>query len=229
MEGFPTTDASASVAMDDGPAMPDLASQAPAPVPTGPDCPYCNRPARLATGRETVPHRAGAEEMRFWSCTPCKAYVACHEGTTAAMGTPAKHLLRRARRELHDDVLDPIWRSALETGGYRDYQLRTHIAPAVVRKARERVYGWLAERLGLGHRETHVGLFDLETCRRAEEILKGVDYPKIQAWGRNKDRADKARRRASERAVVVDLVKGGISAWAWGDWCQGARSGARSD
>lgn len=152
-----------------------------AKVVTPPGCSHCGQPAHLVTGREVYPHRADLWDKPIWRCDPCQATVGCHpKGTTKPAGTPANRHLRYARMNLHNDMLDPIWRSAVETGGYKPENER---AIFIIRAAaRSRVYQFLAARMGIPIEACHVGAFTLNQCRVAWVELRGVAYPEIRAW-----------------------------------------------
>lgn len=57
----------------------------------------------------------------------------------------------------------------------------------ITRTARTRVYAYLADQLGIARDACHVGLFDLQTCRRAWKILSGVNYSDIRRWAKHGD------------------------------------------
>ena len=125
-----------------------LAPRAPGAYIPGvpPVCPYCDRPARLATGRERWPARRDLASVRVWVCDPCGASVGCHVGTDRPLGTLANAYLRDARRRAHA-ALDPLWR-----GGAR---------------SRSDVYVWLARRLRIPANLCHIATFDADLCEDA--------------------------------------------------------------
>lgn len=149
---------------------------------SAPICPTCTRAARLTDGREVYPHRPDLAEKPIWRCDGCGGHVGCHPGGTRPLGTPANADLRKARRLLHERMLDPLWQTADECGEYSPEDDRAR--RTIRRRARERVYAFLADRLGLSADECHTGMFDLETCRRAWRALQCVTYPEIRAWAR---------------------------------------------
>lgn len=146
----------------------------PAPI-----CPDCKVEARLTDGMEIWPHRPDLHAKPIWTCDGCGGRVGCHPGTTDPLGTPAGPELRRARGDLHEKRLDPLWREALESGFYKG---KSRYRNGIVKTARTRVYEWLADRLSLLPEQTHVGMFDMETCKRAWAALEGVSYADIRAW-----------------------------------------------
>lgn len=87
---------------------------------------------------------------------------------------------RNARALLRERMIDPLWRTAHLCGAYRAEDDRA--VEAIHRAARMRVYGFLADRLDMAYGDCDVGTFDVETCRRAWRILRGVTYVEIRDW-----------------------------------------------
>lgn len=145
-----------------------------------PTCPACAQAARLTDGVEIYPGLPHLRDKPIWKCDGCGAYVGCHPNTRDALGTPAGPDLRKARSLLHDQMIDPLWRKADESGLYQPEDARArHV---IRRTARKRVYEFLAFKLGRACDDTHTAMFDLETCRRAWRALAGVSYPEIRDW-----------------------------------------------
>jgi len=165
-----------------------------------PRCPYCGNLARLVPGEELFPYSREALKRVFWRCDPCDAHVGCHQGTLQPLGVPANAALRRARMELHRDVLDPIWKTAADLPRYNRNRERNRAA--ITRAARDRTYAWMAEKLGLDPRDAHVGMFDLETCGKARKLLEGVSYLQIRLWHKNKVEEEKKRLRAAQAEAM---------------------------
>lgn len=115
-----------------------------------PACPYCHAPAVLVTGDVIYADFVSAEVAHalFWQCAPCDAYVGTHRNSkrAAPFGTLANKELRTMRRRVHS-LLDPLWRSG--------------------EMARPEAYAWLATRLGLDVKRTHVGMFREPECMAA--------------------------------------------------------------
>lgn len=115
-------------------------------------CDYCHQPAELVTGREIYPSRADLSSLKFWACTPCGAYVGCHrDSDNFPLGRLANAELRTAKRLTHA-LFDPLWKN----GAMR----------------RPEAYAWLANELGIKARECHIGMFDVEMCKRAREVIR---------------------------------------------------------
>ena len=148
-----------------------------------PKCGECGTIARLTTGRAIYRNRPDLYAKPIWICDDlCGAYVTCHPGTNVPLGTPARAELRRARQVLHKNMIDALWKTAHLSGAYVDVSNPKRIQ----RHARVRVYEFLADRLGIEREACHVGLFDLETCRRAWRSLNGVTYLEVRAWAKGR-------------------------------------------
>lgn len=111
-------------------------------------CPYCGYPAELTTGGTIYKHRRDLHHKIFFICRPCDAYVGCHPNSSVALGSPANAELRAARVAAHG-AFDNMWKS----GGM----------------TRSAAYEWLRDEFNLTSEECHIGLFDLELCRRVQE------------------------------------------------------------
>lgn len=150
--------------------------------PAPPACAHCSVPAVLVSGMDVYPHRPDLGLLSFWRCVPCDATVGCHKGTRRALGRPANAELGKARVTLHEQMVDPLWKTAVESVGYTPEDPR---AIAIIRNtARARVYEYLGWRLGLDRDECHVAQFDLVQCRRAWVALRGITYPEIRDWAK---------------------------------------------
>lgn len=159
------------------------------PKHPAPICPYCQGQTVLVNGGVIYPHRPDLADKLFWQCAPCDAYVGCHPNTDGRpLGKPANAELRRARRILHDRMIDPLWKNAIASEGYQPENEKA--AKKIMRAARNRVYEYLADKLGLTKDETHGGEFDLETCQRAWGVLRGVRYATIRAWAHERHTID---------------------------------------
>lgn len=156
-----------------------------AELPPAPTCEECGSTARIAGARRVYPFHRELWHLTIWLCD-CGAYVGCHPNSRRPLGTCAGKELRRARRMLHEERVDPIWKNAiLLYPGDKDAK-----AQAIIRStARRRTYDFLAEKLGITREECHIAMFDIEQCRRAWVAFKGVDYAQIRAWAKAKKEA----------------------------------------
>jgi hypothetical protein len=147
-----------------------------------PICPHCNQRSVLVGGEAIYPNRPDRFAQFFWLCVPCDAYTGCHKKTKRPLGIPANAELRAARITLHNRMIDPLWRTAVEAIGYTPEDPKAR--KIIMNTARARVYEFLGFKMGLDKDECHVGEFDLETCRRAWRALQGVDYAQIREWAK---------------------------------------------
>jgi hypothetical protein len=152
---------------------------------TAPICPNCQRAARLTTGAEIYSNRFDLYEKFIWKCDGCEAYVGCHGDTKKPLGFPANKSLRDKRMKVHS-VIDPIWQRASETSCYGPKD--TDAKEIIMRAAHHRVYGYLAEKMGIERKQCHTAMFTMEQCDRAIAILAGIDYEIIRDWHKAKKR-----------------------------------------
>lgn len=118
-------------------------------------CDYCGRPAQFFASSAEVYH--GRDFGPIYRCTPCKAYVGCHPGTVKPLGRLANAELRRARLAAHA-AFDPLWQAK---------QWREGCSKQAARSAG---YAWLAGQLAIEPEQCHIGMFDVEQCRRVVEV-----------------------------------------------------------
>lgn len=117
-----------------------------------PVCPYCNKDAELTTGDYIYPHRKDLAEKSFYVCWPCDAYVGTHKDTAPPkpLGRLANAELRKAKQAAHA-AFDPLWKhGAMKRGS---------------------AYGWLSKSLGIPKHQAHIGMFDVDQCRRVVELV----------------------------------------------------------
>jgi hypothetical protein len=114
-----------------------------------PRCPYCRKHSVLVSGEVIYPHRPDLKKRKFYHCAPCDAYVGTHSKTGKPLGTLANAQLRSARSRAHDHF-DRTWREGIYN--------------------RSEAYAVLATRLGIPFKNCHIGLFDLDTCRKVIEL-----------------------------------------------------------
>lgn len=120
-------------------------------------CDYCHNEAQLVSGDIIYPHRSDLHHLHFWQCVPCKAYVGCHRGTTRPLGRLANAELRQAKQDAHV-AFDELWKRTTPVGSFDRYG----------------AYTWLAWQLGIDRAECHIGMFDVETCRRVVEVCSNA-------------------------------------------------------
>lgn len=136
-----------------------------------PTCPYCSQFAQLVKGDFIYPHRTDLATLNFWHCECRNAYVGCHKGGDGLepLGRLADRQLRMMKSMVHAQF-DREWLDAIDV----EIAERKGYAPKGI-KARHRraAYMRLATDLGIPFEECHIGMFDVETCKRALAICKG--------------------------------------------------------
>lgn len=152
-----------------------------------PNC--CGARARLTDGREVFPHRPDLARKPVWLCDACKGYVGCHRGGHVPLGIPATAPVRAARRGVHL-ALDPIWETAWEHRAYLGAPRGAR--RGIQKRARERVYAYLADRLGITREECHAAMFDAARCEAALAVLDGLTYGTVREWARAQEAAARA-------------------------------------
>jgi hypothetical protein len=94
----------------------------------------------------------------IWLCT-CGAYVGCHPGTNKPLGRVADAELRKWKGEAHR-YFDALWKRRARANNAR------------YNNTRDRAYTWLSGQLGLERKYTHIGMFDVEQCKKVVELCK---------------------------------------------------------
>lgn len=149
-------------------------------------CPYCGTPARMVKGAELYPNHPNEDlaGKNFYRCAPCDAHVGCHAPNphmgfagTEPLGRMANFALRRAKNHAHR-AFDPLWKQGF--------------------MKRRQAYAWLAQQLGIALEECHIGMFDIEQCRRVTDVSKKF---RLQHQTQFQERAESAR--ASSRGTAT--------------------------
>jgi hypothetical protein len=127
-------------------------------------CGHCGRAAQLVTGAEAYRCKPHMADKLFWFCQPCDAWVGCHERGTW-------HTTADGQKVVHEGT-EPKGR--LANARLRAWHIRAHAAFDPIWKTRamrrSAAYDWLAKAMGLTKDTCHIGLFDVEECRRVEQV-----------------------------------------------------------
>lgn len=100
-----------------------------------------------------------------YRCTSCGAYVGTHEPRPKqALGILANKEMRNWKMKCHD-LFDSFWK------GQKNPQ-----------RKRKDCYAWLAEKLGISISQCHFGYFDLDTLKRAYEIIVEAKQQGVILW-----------------------------------------------
>jgi hypothetical protein len=128
-------------------------------------CPYCNNEAQLVSGDVIYPHRPDLRSKAFYLCRQCGAYVGCHPGSVRPLGRLANAELRSAKIAAHE-AFDPL--------------LLNH-------ESRSAAYRWLAQQLGINRADCHIGMFDVNQCRRVVEICAAIPTSREEVKSKPKE------------------------------------------
>jgi hypothetical protein len=127
----------------------------------------------MVTGEEVYPHRADLYEREYLYCEPCQAWVGCHPDGTP-MGMLADAELRKERMEAHR-LFNTLWQTKLRaraseyaegTKGWRSKEIR------IKKECMRAGYMWLAAQMGIPPRECHIAMFDVEQCKKVQELCR---------------------------------------------------------
>lgn len=92
----------------------------------------------------------------IYICKPCVAYVGVHKGTNRSLGRLANHELREWKKKAHA-MFDPLWQAKISNESNEIY-------------SRKSAYKWLSEQMGLDVHLTHIGMMDIDQCKRVVEL-----------------------------------------------------------
>ena len=114
-------------------------------------CPYDGEGAILVRGDDIYPHRPDLRYKFFYRCPKCQARVGCHPNSTRPLGRLANSELRIEKSMAHT-AFDVLWKLG--------------------NMSRPQAYAWLSEAMGIPPEECHIGMFDLQQCRKVVELVK---------------------------------------------------------
>lgn len=109
-------------------------------------CPYCGGKP-IYTDSSII---YGRSYGMIYLCKPCDAYVGVHKGTDVPLGRLANKELRLWKKKAHA-AFDPLWKFKKIT--------------------RSRAYETLSKELNISKKDAHIGMFDVDQCKRVVEIF----------------------------------------------------------
>jgi hypothetical protein len=131
---------------------------------TGKVCQYCDQKTELLLSSKEI---YMVDYGPVYICRRCKAYVGCHksgENKGQSLGVVANKELRQWKMQAHK-FFDALWQHKMKSG------IKKH-------EARKMAYQWVSEKLDIPPSYTHIGMFDIKTCK-ALIALCGPYYNKI--------------------------------------------------
>lgn len=128
---------------------------------TGKICPYCGKRTEFVDSSVIY----GRSYGMIYLCRDCRAYVGVHKGTDRALGRLANKELREAKKEAHfyfdqiakTNLINKIW--------------NIHIPNM---SNRNKAYLWLSNQLNIPYEFCHIGMFDIDCCKRVVELCKSL-------------------------------------------------------
>ena len=110
-------------------------------------CDYCMGVAEYVDSKTIY----GKSYGMIYLCRRCRAYVGVHQGTDKPLGRLANAELRRWKKAAHN-AFDSLWKRGPFKG------------------RRNAAYEWLAKEMCLPVSKTHIGMFDVEDCKRVIQV-----------------------------------------------------------
>ena len=122
------------------------------------NCDYCGVAAQVVTGKFLYPRRPDLAKHKFWYCEDCQAWVGCHHNDIRQpKGRLANAELRKMKMAAHR-AFDPIWMN----GSWKGSRSRK----------RGKAYRMLADKMGITVDKCHIGMFNLDQCRKVIDICR---------------------------------------------------------
>ena len=121
-------------------------------------CPYCGGKAHLRDA--SYIYHSFKYKGKMFVCEnfpKCDSYVGCHPNTTKPLGRMANKKLRTMKSKAHE-YFDPLWKK------------RVFARKKSLSYNRTKAYQWLAEQLDLPESKCHIGLFDVDMCRKVIDV-----------------------------------------------------------
>lgn len=122
-------------------------------------CNYCGHHSDYVDSSEVYRRSYGM----IYLCRPCNAWVGVHKNTDKPLGRLANASLREWKKKAHASF-DPLWKRKLSK---RQKELGLDYKKSY---ARESGYKWLAEQMGIDGKDCHIGMFDIEQCKKVVQI-----------------------------------------------------------
>lgn len=132
-------------------------------------CPYC--------GEDTVYLKSSEEVYRkdygpIYICRPCRAWVGVHHRGRRALGRVADAELRSAKVQAHD-AFDRLWKMKIQKEIKKDFGRSKGLRYIKLRsQSRTEAYRWLSEAMGIPKEHAHIGMFDVDQCRKVVELCR---------------------------------------------------------
>lgn len=121
---------------------------------SGKVCPYCGKDTAYVDSSVVYKKSYG----KIYYCGDCLAWVGVHKGTDKSLGRLANKELREWKIRAHF-LFDRLWKKKVEQGFSK-------------KLARLKAYTWLSEQLKTEPDRTHIGMFDVDQCKKVVELCE---------------------------------------------------------
>jgi hypothetical protein len=152
-------------------------------------CPYCGKKPLLENSSVVY----GKDYGPIYLCRPCRAWVGVHKGTVKPMGRLANEELRYWKKEAHASF-DPLWQAKVNQGWRKV-------------KARNTTYEWLAKEMKLPIEYAHIGMFDVNQCKKVIELCKNEAMAKKKSTPITKREEPKKIGKIGAIQAILELVE----------------------
>lgn len=121
-------------------------------------CPYCFNPSEKIDSSYVY----GRSYGDMFICKPCDAYVGTHKRDGKPLGRLANKELREAKKEAHHHF-DQLWKRKIINNIWKDNPDFSE---------RKKAYAWLSKKMNIEKKYCHIGMFDVEQCKKVVKISK---------------------------------------------------------
>jgi hypothetical protein len=135
------------------------------------DCPYCGGKAPLDCTTKIYQGRDYGLAYICENFPVCDAYVGVHKNSGKPLGRLANKELRDWKIKAHA-AFDELWQRKLaqRRAGKPGKSGSPGGASYPKHYARGAGYKWLREQLGIESKDCHIGMFDVDMCKRVVEV-----------------------------------------------------------
>lgn len=106
----------------------------------------------------------------IYYCAPCQAWVGVHHGhSRKALGRVANAELREWKKKAHA-AFDALWQRKINKEVRNGAKRHGRGYMNTRSRCRNAAYQWLSEALNIPKKQAHIGMFDVEQCRRVVEV-----------------------------------------------------------
>lgn len=119
-------------------------------------CPYCGAKVELKSAYDIYHTNKSKDYGLVYVCSNypiCDSYVGCHKNSDRPLGRLANPRLRSLKSEAHKQF-DKLWKKKI--------------------MSRREAYKWLSVALDIPIEECHIGMFDVNMCKKVVYLCKNL-------------------------------------------------------